>query len=150
MIKAIAKRVIRGWGVAYAPLANNGRFVPGNNAPGETWLQADYTEVVLSYESPKMQGQLFVTGRFNWWQRNQDNRMYYDAQSGSYVGTLRLKQGYYDYRYELVNGSRPAYHTEGSYFQAENEYQILVYHRAPGDITDKVVFFQRINSLSFF
>jgi len=140
------------WSRAYRQLINdnNGRFIPGNSDPGESWLEADYAQVYLSYKTPKLNGQVYVTGRFNLWARNEHNRMTYDDEAGQYVGKIRLKQGYYDYRYEVVSNEHEPYKLEGSNFQAENEYQILVYYRAPGAITDAVVGFERLRSVEFF
>jgi hypothetical protein len=142
----------RQWAASYRQLINdnNGRFIPGNSDPGESWIEADYADVLLSYKTPKLRGKVYVTGRFNWWERGDENRMYYDAEAGMYIGSIRLKQGYYDYRYEVVGGDQPRYYLEGSHFQADNEYQILVYYRAPGAITDEVLALQRLRSVNFF
>jgi hypothetical protein len=76
--------------------------------------------------------------------------MKYDDENQLYFTTLRLKQGYYDYRYDVVSADYTRYEYEGSHFQTENEYDILVYYRAPGSINDEVVGIKNLNSLDFF
>ncbi|MEZ4851860.1 MAG: DUF5103 domain-containing protein, partial [Bacteroidia bacterium] len=65
-----------------------------------------------------------------------------------YEGTVILKQGVYDYAYGvekkddfLVDESL----FEGPHFESENFYTILVYYRAPGDRTDRLVGYQPVN-----
>ncbi|MDF1673975.1 MAG: DUF5103 domain-containing protein, partial [Vicingaceae bacterium] len=55
------------------------------------------------------------------------------------------KQGYYNYAYCFVkDGSKNTGDIsviEGSHYEAENEYSILVYHRGVNDYYDKLVGF---------
>jgi hypothetical protein len=129
---------------------NNGRMIPGNSDPGESWLEADYAVVQFALKSEKYNGPVYLTGRFNDWRRDSSNLMKYDEENQVYYTSLRLKQGYYDYRYELTDASFPPYELEGSHFQTENEYDLLVYYRAPGSINDEVVGIKSLNSVDFF
>lgn len=129
---------------------NNGRMIPGNSDPGATWLQADYVTVHFTLKSAENVGSVFLSGRFNDWERNDKTRMIYNSDVGAYELKLFLKQGFYDYRYEVESTATDVYHFEGSHFQAENEYDILVYYRAPGQIHDQVVGLSSINSEAFF
>lgn len=130
---------------------NNGRMIPGNSDPGEIWLEADYASVLFTLESEvRLSGRVYVTGRFNDWRKGPENLMQYDEERQVYFAQLRLKQGFYDYRYELDGGNLPVYQLEGSHFMAENEYDILVYYRAPGRINDEVVSLASLNSVNFF
>ena len=59
-----------------------------------------------------------------------------------------LKQGYYNYNYLFVpdgdtqgNSGR----TDGNFYETENEYIILVYHRPNGGRYDKLVGYRRMN-----
>ena len=129
---------------------NNGRYLPGNSDPGEPWLEADYANVHFTLKSPLNVGDVWVRGRFNDWQKEARNKMRYNAEVGAYEAVLRLKQGYYDYRYVVESKDFDAYHFEGSHFQTENEYDILVYYRAPGRINDELVGLQSLNSEEYF
>lgn len=129
---------------------NNGRYIPGNSDPGESWLEADYAKVQFALKSDEYLGDVYVMGRFNDWKKLGENKMRYDSENKVYFTNIRLKQGYYDYRYELESDDLPAYEFEGSHFQAENEYDILVYYRAPGKINDQVVGYLSLNSEGFY
>jgi len=131
-------------------LDNNGRILPGNSDPGESWLEADYADVHFTMKSERLAGRVYVTGRFNDWRRDDHNIMQYDKTNQVYHTRIRLKQGYYDYLYFVDSPEVSAYELEGSHFQTENEYDILVYYRAPGEINDEVVGFFSMNSVDFF
>jgi hypothetical protein len=106
--------------------------------------------VQFALKSEKFNGDLWLTGRFNDWRRDNSNLMLYDEENQVYYVTLRLKQGYYDYRYQLISNDFPPYELEGSHFQTENEYDLLIYYRAPGHINDEVVGIKSLNSVDFF
>jgi hypothetical protein len=129
---------------------NNGRYIPGNSDPGESWLEADYANVTFTLKSENNLGDVYVMGRFNNWQKQDMNRMDYFPEEEYYKTTIRLKQGFYDYRYELESEILPAYEFEGSHFQAENEYDVLVYYRTPGMNYDRVVGYTSINSRDYY
>jgi hypothetical protein len=139
-------------GGAYRQLINdiNGRMIPGNSDPGESWLESDYAFVQFGLKTEKIDGKIWITGRYNDWRKSTANLMRYDETNGIYIVTLRLKQGFYDYRYEVESASMPPYSMEGSHYQAENEYDILVYYRAQGSIRDEVVGLTSLNSVDFF
>ena len=58
-----------------------------------------------------------------------------------------LKMGYYSYQYVLIDddGQPAIMPTEGSYFQTENQYQALVYYRAPGGRADLLLGYQQVS-----
>ena len=72
--------------------------------------------------------------------------MAYDEKNGAYQATLLLKQGWYDYHYgfESPNGWNVV-DLEGSYFQTENEYEILVYYRDMGSRYDELIGYAVLN-----
>lgn len=129
---------------------NNGRFIPGNSDPGEPWLEADYADVHFGIKSERINGRVYVVGRFNDWQMDDRNLLRYDSEEQIYHTSIRLKQGYYDYMFYVDSPNVVSYSLEGSHFQTENEYDILVYYRALGKINDEVVGFFSMNSADFF
>ena len=118
-----------------------------NNDPGESVLNADYTRARFMLENEPIAGKIYVTGRFNDWRLEDENLMNYDAQNGVYYTDLYLKQGYYDYMYHVQNSSLPNYQLEGSHFQTENDYEILVYYRTPGQVNDQLMGYKRFKSI---
>lgn len=125
----------------------NGNYIIQNNDPGEAILNADYTRARFLLKSEKRGGKVYVTGRFNDWRLEDRNLMNYDAQNGVYYTDIILKQGYYDYQYVIQGGNLPSYHFEGSHFQTENDYEILVYYRKPGNINDELMGYKKFKSI---
>ena len=127
----------------------NGNFIVQNNDPGESTLNADYADVTFALKSDPIDGEIYVWGRYNNWQLTDLNRMSYTNQNGlgRYQTTIPLKQGYYEYLYYVESNELPPYYFEGSHFQAENEYEILVYYRKPGNINDELVGYKRFRSI---
>ena len=117
----------------------NGRFYLSNIDPNEMNSQSEYAWVNFELKSDPVQGDVFVTGRFTNWSLTSDNKLTYNSASNSYKGSIYLKQGFYNYMYWLRSTNRPYYHFEGSHYQAQNEYEILVYFREQGRIYDRLV-----------
>ncbi|WP_425390869.1 type IX secretion system plug protein domain-containing protein [Ekhidna sp.] len=127
----------------------NGNFIVQNNDPGEGNLNADYAQVVFNLKSEPIAGDVYVTGRFNNWRLTDKNRMRYtnDNGPGRYQTSLILKQGYYEYLYFVQSEDVIPYHFEGSHLLTENEYEILVYYRKPGNINDELIGYKRFRSV---
>ncbi|WP_462248332.1 type IX secretion system plug protein [Ekhidna sp.] len=127
----------------------NGNFLIQNNDPGEDILNADYANVRFSIKSPPINGEVYVWGQFNNWELEDKNRMRHTSDNGvsRYETNLLLKQGYYEYQYYVKSNTLPPYYFEGSHFQAENQYEILVYYRKPGNVYDELVGYKRFRSL---
>ncbi|MCB0839909.1 MAG: DUF5103 domain-containing protein [Bacteroidetes bacterium] len=113
-------------------------------------LNADYVSTNFFLDSPEPipDGEVYVFGRFSDWQLRSKNKMTYNDDLRRYEGTVILKQGVYDYAYGVEkNGDFLVDESvfEGPHFESENFYTILVYYRAPGDRTDRLVGYQPVN-----
>lgn len=120
----------------------NGRFIIGNNEIGGNLTDPDYVNVVFDLKSELLPGQVFVLGDFNYYQYDPKYQMQYNADSKSYQCTVLMKQGYYNYIYSLKNRLQKKgdeTFLEGSFFQTENFYDIIVYHRRIGERHDEIV-----------
>lgn len=88
-------------------------------------------------QAPRQRGNVYINGA---WTNNQYIPQYlmtYNEIDKMYEAKVRLKQGYYSYRYVVVDNDKPQPVTsEGNFFQTENTYQALVYYRAIGQRTD--------------
>ncbi len=117
---------------------------------------ADYAKVFFTLPSRQVVegGDVYVSGALNNWAFDKNNRMTYDAGKGEYECTMLLKQGWYNYEYAFVkNGSGDGTSSlfEGSHYETENDYNILIYYRNPRDRYDRVignVTFNTLNRLS--
>ncbi|WP_379090305.1 hypothetical protein [Pedobacter sp. UC225_65] len=75
--------------------------------------------------------------------------MGYEPSRKRFYTNIKLKQGLYDFKYVWVdeNGKFDDTVFEGSFFETENSYQILVYYRKPGGRWDELVGFSNINNI---
>src|SRR5690606_4886796 len=106
----------------------NGKFVIDNLDFGNA-LFSNYAWVNFTLASKPLPGSVFVAGELNDWNLDDENLMTYDSVKQEYQARLLLKQGWYDYQYIVKSASLPPWHLEGSHFETENEYEILVYYR---------------------
>lgn len=107
----------------------NGGFIPDNlDFGGISFTNYANIHFTLAASKP-YPGNVFVTGAFNYWNLNDVNRMQYDSAAREYVADVLLKQGWYDYQYVIQSPTLPRYYLEGSHFETENFYEILVYYR---------------------
>jgi hypothetical protein len=114
--------------------------------------ECDYTFVHFSLplESPLLGGSVNVFGALTGWNANKSNEMTWNFETGAYELSLLLKQGYYNYIYVYVpKGDLVADHTniEGSFWEAENDYQIFVYFRDFSGRYDRLVGYRILNSI---
>jgi hypothetical protein len=129
----------------------NGKFVIRFQEGWDPESEADYANVHfrLKYPTPVMDGNLYVFGALTDWSFPEAAKMKYDYETRSYYTTMLLKQGYYNFKYVFLGDrtqeSSPVL-IEGSYFEAENDYTILVYHREPTTNFFKLVGLRQINS----
>jgi hypothetical protein len=115
---------------AYAQYLDlNGGFI-NDNYDYRDASYSNYAEVNFRLASPKINGDVYVTGAFNYWNLGPENKMRYDSLQKQYTSTFLLKQGWYDYQYYVQAKSLPPYTLEGSHFETENQYEIFVYYRA--------------------
>jgi len=125
----------------------NGNFLIKRNGSDDSDIQADYVKVHFSlpYPVPFQDGSLYVIGKFTDWKFKEELKLDYDTINKRYVKPVLLKQGYYNYVYCFVkDGSKNTGDIsviEGSHYEAENEYSILVYHRGVNDYYDRLIGF---------
>jgi len=130
---------------------NNGSFFILNQEGRDPRTDADYVHVYFSLAGNKSQneGAAYIAGKFNDYKLDAHSRMDYDNTKGRFYTDLYLKQGVYDYEYIWVPKSTgvPDDTTfEGSYFETENDYQVLVYYRRTGARWDELVGYRLVNT----
>ena len=121
----------------------NGQFVIGNREFGDGDYTGDYANVQFMLQTPPVQGNVYVFGGLTDWKIDNRNLLSYDADKQAYVGSLFLKQGYYNYMYAIrPTPTSPVLDEvkfQGSHNITENIYEILVYYRGPGQRADQLV-----------
>jgi len=104
---------------------------------------ADYSRVHFSLSClENLDGKdVFISGSYNNWQLNETNKLTYNEESGLYQATLLLKQGFYNYQYVTKNqeGVISNSDIDGSFYQTENDYTVLVYYKKFGSRYTKVI-----------
>lgn len=119
----------------------DGAFLIRNSDNQEIDNTCEYMMVHFRLKSPRLPSDIFING--NWTQDSflPQYQMLWNEESQQYEADVWLKQGYYNYQYLtlLADGSTAPVPSEGNFYQTENQYQALVYFRAPGDRTDRLV-----------
>lgn len=112
----------------------NGRFYIRNlDQQDQSPTLADYAEVTFSLKAPFQEQAIYLLGKFNNFDKTEENKMHYDPMSQSWTISKRLKQGVYDYTYATPPSP--------SFYETQNHYQILVYYRNPRLNRDEIIGF---------
>lgn len=113
---------------------------------------ADYVNVYFTLPSPQKLsgGNVYVSGALNNWAFNKINQMTYNESERQYECTMLLKQGWYNYEYAFLrdgatDGTASIF--EGSHYETENDYLILIYYRNPQDRYDRLPGMDLTNSI---
>ena len=114
----------------------DGAFCIRNSERSEIDYTCDYVWVNYELQAP-YQGNIYLDGHWTTDADREHYRMTYDARQRAYHATIMQKQGYYSYRYVTDDGATPA--SEGSYYQTENRYQVLIYYKGTGERTWRLV-----------
>ena len=107
-------------------------------------IEADYTVVHFSLLNPQLSNEsIYVYGAYNNYALNASNEMVFNPDSGVYEIAIKLKQGFYNYKYVLVNaqGELEEGVISGDFYETENNYKVLVYYRDLGARYDRIVGF---------
>lgn len=129
----------------------DGDFFIINQDGGSNDYDADYGNIHFTLKSPApdANGFAYVVGKFNAYQKNAQSRMIYNPIAKEFTFTTPLKQGVYDYHYTWADENGKIiddYAFDGSFYETENNYQILIYYRAPGSRYDELIAFTQLNS----
>ncbi len=110
---------------------NDGKYIVENLDYDEPKVSSNYLQVTFTLtRAGSITDPIYVVGAFNDWNRNDENRMVFVPSRSSYEATLVLKQGLYNYQYLVESKKLPPWYFEGSHFETENTYEVLVYNHA--------------------
>lgn len=119
----------------------NGQYIVyTNDRPGgNPEVESEYIYTTFYFKADPAR-EIIMLGSLTGWGSAPESKMTYDQKAGHYSTSILMKQGWYDYQYAFSseNGfdSDPI---EGSFFETENEYEVLVYYRALGSRYDQLV-----------
>ena len=127
---------------------HDGRYLIRYNLAEDTDIEADYLFVHFRLDMPRLAGgNFYLTGEFTYNDFTPTYQATYNEVEQAYEATVLLKQGAYDFMYlwvpddSTIGNTGP---TEGNFYEAENEYQIYIYHRPFGGRYDRLVAAQQI------
>ena len=114
----------------------NGAFVMRND-DGSDATESEYLWVhfTLQCKEELPDGAPHIWGQWSNRLPDSECKMAWNEGAKQYEASVYLKQGYYNYMYLQENGNSP----DGNFFETENEYIILVYHRPQGGRYDRLV-----------
>jgi hypothetical protein len=128
----------------------NGAFYILNQDGTDPHTDADYAHIyfTLSTKKSSNEGTPYIVGQFNDYRADDNSKMVYDEAKNKFAASMLLKQGVYDYTYVWVDkaGKQDDTALEGSFFQTENDYQLLVYYHPAGARWDELVGYTLLNT----
>lgn len=129
----------------------NGQFVIRRLDASNSESAADYAYIdfLLEASPPFQESDVYLFGRFTDWKLTPEYKLKYDYARNAYHTRVLLKQGYYNFQYALYDAKNQEANLtpiEGSHWETENTYQILVYHRQVGIRYDRLVGFNELTS----
>ena len=128
----------------------NGQFKITAIDRDDVSIEADYVQVHFSLKHPELTNgeHIYVYGNYNNYALSNLNRMTLNTKSGLYKTSIKLKQGFYNYKYIIQNkdGSINEGAISGDFWQTENNYKVLVYYRDLGSRFDRIIGFNEVSS----
>lgn len=113
-------------------------------------IEADYTYVHFSLLAEEFLNQsVYVYGGFNNFSISDDNKMIFNVEKGIYELSMLLKQGFYNYKYVVVDDDNTLFEgaVSGNFDETENNYKVIVYYRDLGARYDKIIGLGEANSI---
>jgi hypothetical protein len=113
-------------------------------------IEADYVQVHFSLQYPELTNgeSIYVYGNYNNYALENYNKMTFNSQRNLYETDMKLKQGFYNYKYVVVekNGTLKEGAISGDFWQTENNYKVLVYYRDLGTRYDRIIGLNEVSS----
>ena len=121
----------------------NGQFVIRTLDGTDENTEADYAMMHFSLDAfePYEDKNVYVYGAFNNFNISEENKMSYNKKEGLYEVAFLLKQGFYNYGFITVDtdGNVDRNEVDGSFYQTENEYTVIVYYKPFGELYDRAI-----------
>jgi len=130
----------------------NGNFVINALDTERPWIEADYVWIHFSLlpDPSLMNKSIYVYGNYNNYELTETNKMHFNKDRGVYETQLLLKQGFYSYKYVVVDekGGLQEGAVSGNFKETENNYKVLVYYRDLGARYDRLIGVGESNSVN--
>jgi hypothetical protein len=130
----------------------NGDFVVRTLQGEDSSRESEYSFIhfKLPYTEKIGLNDVYVFGKYNNYALGEENKMTYNEDTGNLEAVIKMKQGFYNYKYVMKNkeGDIDMNTISGNFHFTENNYLILVYYRNFGDIYDSIIGVGSANSRS--
>ena len=121
----------------------NGQFVIRTLEANDSKTEADYAMMHFSLfaNEPFIGKQLYIYGAFNDFAISEDTKMQYNEKQKTYTANFLLKQGFYNYTFATLDskGNLNTNDVNGSFYETENEYTVIVYYKPFGGYYERVI-----------
>jgi hypothetical protein len=129
----------------------DGNFVITALDTERPWIEADYAWIHFSLlpDATLMNKNIYVYGNFNNYALTEENKMSFNDARGVYEAPILLKQGFYNYKYVLVDDDNQIQEgaISGNFAETSNNYKVLVYYRDLGARYDRLIGVGESNSV---
>lgn len=130
----------------------NGNFLITNVDAVDPRLESDYAWIYFSLQQDAalVDKTIHVYGNFNNYAVDETTKLTFDAKNNIYSCALLLKQGFYNYKYIVVNNDNSIDEgaISGNYYETENNYKVLVYYKDLGARYDRIIGFGEGSSIN--
>ena len=135
----------------YNPDINGGFLINASNS-GNSNNEADYANIYFTLENYNNylnnDQDIYIVGDFNNYSTNKIYKMQFNENKNQFEAVLKLKQGFYNYKYLIDNEiyKNDNKSVGGNFDETENVYSVLVYYRDYGERYDRIVGFGKGSS----
>ena len=108
----------------------------------EPKIEADYTYIHFTLMSEELKNSsVYVYGGFNNFSTNYENKMTYNSKRNVYETTLLMKQGFYNYKYVVLDSDKNLNEgaISGNFDETENNFKVIAYYRDLGARYDRLI-----------
>ena len=130
----------------------NGNYIINNMDAEDPNIEADYVWIHFSLLSNNaLEGKnIHVYGNFNNYAIDNSNKMIYDVYGKVFKCSMLLKQGFYNYKYVVIENNNQLNEgaVSGNFYQTENNYKVIAYYRDLGKRYDRIIGFGEGSSVN--
>lgn len=130
----------------------NGDFVINTSQGDDNYRESEYSRVHFSlpYTPEIGLNEVYIFGKYNNYALEDENKLVYNEENGLLEAAIKLKQGFYNYKYVVKDeaGNIDLNKVSGNFHFTENNYLILVYYRDIGELFDSIIGIGNANSRS--
>ena len=130
----------------------NGEFSVNASKNYDFDIENDYARVHFNFKNKifDKNNNVYLLGRFNNFIANENYKFKYDKKKKTYKGSFLFKQGFYNYKYGYTNSLEPntINYFEGNFWQTENLYTVLIFHKKNNEKYFKLIGESSIKSLN--